>query len=62
MIFSTQDIVAQWLEGLYAHMKASPDIISNGFKKAGIYQAIQDPQSIQDEIDDPFSDLDEDLD
>ena len=25
-------------------------------------EAIQDPQSIQDEIDDPFSDLDEDLD
>ena len=57
---------AQWLEGLYAHMKASSDTIINGFKKAGIYQAIQDPQSIQNsqeaEIDDPFSDLDEEFD
>ena len=45
------------LEGLYTHIKASPDIIINRFKKAGIYQAIQDPQFIQDEIDEHFSDL-----
>ena len=33
-------IGAQWL---VAHMKASSDTVINGFKKAGIYQAIQDP-------------------
>ena len=52
---------AQWLEALYVHMKDSPDTIINGFKKAGGYQAIQDPQAIQDEVassDVPFSDLD----
>ena len=60
---------AQWLEALYVHMKASSVTIINGFKKAGIYQVLQDPQSIQDpqgiqetDIDDPFSDLDEDFD
>ena len=35
---------AQWLEGLYVHMKSTSDTIINGFQKVGIYQVIQDPQ------------------
>ena len=56
----------QWLKGLYAHMKASSDTIISGFKKAGIYQANQDPQPLQPpkpfkklKLMVPFSDLDD---
>ena len=47
------------------HIRSHPDIITNGFKKAGIAEAIADPNSIStsgigniDSEEDPFEDCD----
>jgi len=50
---------------LYDYLLSNPDICKNGFIKAGIAEAITDPESISslmtETITDPFEDCDSDL-
>ena len=38
-----KELSAKWLEGLYDHLRASTQLIINGFKEAGILGAIENP-------------------
>ena len=51
-----KEISAKWIVSAYDYLKSKPDIIINGFKKAGIVGAIA--KNTSDSLDfDPFSDL-----
>lgn len=59
-----KEVSATWLTGLYDHLCSSQDIIKNGFRKAGITDAIQSfPVPAPDQVhpceDDMFADLDD---
>ena len=45
---------AKWVIGLYDHLRNSSDIITKGFEKAGITEAIESELDLED----PFADLD----
>ena len=49
---------AKWLEGLYDRLRDSHQIIVNGFKEAGIKEAIENPPIPDNCDDDPFADCD----
>ena len=53
-----KEMSAKWLEGLYDHLRASRQIIINGFKKAGITDAVENPAipADSDSDGDPFAD------
>ena len=55
-----KELSAKWLEGLYDHLRASNKIIVNGFKEAGIKEAIENPPTCVpgDSDDDPFAECD----
>ena len=38
-----KQLSAKWLEGLHDHLRALNQIIENGFKEAGIKEAIENP-------------------
>ena len=52
------ELSAKWLEGLDDHLRASDQIIVNGFKEAGIKEAIENPPTPDNSDDDPFADCD----
>ena len=49
-----KELSAQWLAGFFDHMQNKPEIVVNGFKKAGIKDG--SPQSNDEDDSDPFSD------
>ena len=62
-----KELGARWLVSACDHIRSHPDIVTNGFKKAGIAEAIADPNSISttdptsqniDSEEDPFEDCD----
>ena len=55
-----KEMSAKWLEGLYDHLRASRQTIINGFKKAGIADAVENPAipADSDSDGDPFADCD----
>lgn len=54
-----KELSAQWLTALYDNFRGRPDLISNGFKEAGIVAALEDQdQSAELSDGDPFTDLD----
>ena len=46
---------AEWLTSLYDYLCCHPDIIRNGFKKAGIFNILEPPENDED----PFTDCDQ---
>ena len=52
-----KELSAKWLEGLYDHLRASDEIIVNGFKESGIKEAIDNPPTFV-SGGDPFADCD----
>ena len=52
-----KEVSATWLEAAYYYMKDSESIIVNGFKKSGIFQAVTNPPTTEDDSD-PFADCD----
>ena len=56
-----KELSAKWLEGLYDRLRDSHHIIVNGFKEAGIKEAIENPpipDNCDESDDDPFVDCD----
>ena len=59
---------AKWLVGFYDHVRSNPNLIVNGFKEAGILEALENDvvpppphdgtSSDKDETEDPFLELD----
>ena len=55
----TKELSAQWLTALYDNFRGRPELITNGFKEAGIVAALEDQeQSAELSDEDPFADLD----
>ena len=60
-----KEIGARWLVSMYDYFQSRPEICRNGFVKAGIVDAISNPDNIAPAShdncnnDDPFSDLDD---
>ena len=52
-----KELSAQWLTALYDNLRGRPELISNGFKEAGI-MAVLENQTDADTDEDPFADLD----
>ena len=44
-----KEVSAAWLAGLYDNLRSQPEIIKNGFTKAGIEEALTDPVASQQE-------------
>ena len=65
-MLTMKELGANWLVSACDHIHSQPDIITNGFRKAGISEAIADPDSIStsattyqwDKDEDPFEDCD----
>ena len=57
-----KEMSAKWLEGLYDQLRASRQMIINGFKKAGIADAVENPanHADSDSDGDPFADSNSD--
>ena len=45
---------AGWIIDLYKHMQGENDIITKGFKEAGIYEAINDADKVFERVENPF--------
>jgi len=52
-----KELCAQWLTALYDNLRGRPEVISNGFKEAGIMAALEN-QADADSDEDPFANLD----
>ena len=52
-----KELSAQWLTALYDKLRGRPELISNGFKEAGIVAALENHTSA-DSDEDPFANLD----
>ena len=63
-----KELGAKWLVGFYDHVRSNPNLIVNGFKEAGILEALENDvvpppphygtPSDEDETEDPFLELD----
>ena len=58
-----KELGCKWLVSGYDHIRSHPDLISNGFRKAGITSALEnglpDNETVEDLEDDPFVRSDE---
>ena len=48
---------AKWIVDLYHHLKADKEMIVNGFRTAGIFEAIENAQVITEKVENPFKEL-----
>ena len=56
-----KEVEAIWIVSAYDYIKSNKNIIQNGFKKAGISDAIENPPQVEEEqtnAEDTFCDLD----
>ena len=48
---------AKWVVDLHHHLKADKEMIVNGFRAAGISEAIENAQTITEKVENPFKEL-----
>jgi hypothetical protein len=58
-----KELSCKWIMSAYDHIRSSPEIVKNGFKKAGIVNAIENGTAVTSYPDlhhDPFDSCDSD--
>ena len=54
MLSDLKPLHASWIVDLYKYMQGEDEPILKGFKEAGIWKAINDPQEILEIVENPF--------